>query len=59
MAKKLTSSHFPGELGKGPGAYDVRGKQKNDNYAYTMRSKLEDIEFKKQNFTPGPGKYSL
>jgi hypothetical protein len=45
-----------GTLGHGPGSYNV-DKQKKGNFTYSMGAKLEDIEFKKRNFQPGPGNY--
>ena len=32
-------------------------KLKTQNFSYSMGSKLEDLEFKKRNFSPGPGNY--
>ena len=47
-----------GVLGPGPGGYNV-DKQKSQNFAFSMGSKLEDLEFKKRNFQPGPGNYEV
>ena len=47
-----------GVLGPGPGGYSV-DKQKVQNFAYSMGAKLENIEFKKRNFQPGPGNYEI
>jgi len=43
-------------LGPGPGGYNV-DKAKKQNFSFSMGNKLEDIEFKKRNFQPGPGNY--
>lgn len=56
MGVKFEQKSLKGVLGPGPGGYSV-DKAKKANLSYSMGSKLEDIEFKKRNFAPGPGNY--
>ena len=58
MGERTQIKQLAGVLGPGPGGYDS-DKLKQSNFAYSMGSKLEDIEFKKRNFQPGPGNYEV
>ena len=58
MGERTKIKLLAGVLGPGPGGYDS-DKLKQQNYSYSMGSKLEDIEFKKRNFQPGPGNYEV
>ena len=58
MGEKTKIKQLAGVLGPGPGGYNV-DKQKSSNLAFSMGAKLEDLEFKKQNFKPGPGNYEF
>jgi len=49
MSKKFKTSHFVGDLGKGPAAYSP-DKAKNDNVSVTMGSRLEDLAVKKNTY---------
>jgi len=58
MSKKFKTSHFVGDMGRGPASY-LADKAKKDNVSVTMGSKLEDLAIKKNNYSPGPAKYDL
>ena len=58
MGEKTKIKQLAGVLGPGPGGYTV-DKVKVQNYAYSMGSKLDDIEFGKQKYKPGPGNYEV
>ena len=58
MGSKTKIKQLKGMLGHGPGMYSV-DKLKVRNLAFSMGSKLEDIEFKKRNFVPGPGTHNI
>ena len=58
MGARTEIKSLAGKLGPGPGGYSV-DKSKSGNFAFSMGSKLEDIEFKKRNFAPGPGNYEI
>ena len=51
MGEKTKIKSLAGVLGPGPGGYNV-DKQKSQNFAFSMGGKLQDIEFKKQNYKP-------
>lgn len=57
MGVKYEVKSLAGKLGPGPGGYSV-DKQKKQNLAYSMGGKLEDLEFKKKNYVPGPGTHN-
>ena len=44
-------------MGPGPGGYNV-DKKRTLNVSYSMGGKLEDLNFKKRNFVPGPGTHN-
>jgi len=58
MGEKTVIKSLAGTLGPGPGGYNV-DQQKKANFSYSMGGKLEDLEFKKRNFAPGPGNYEI
>ena len=58
MGEKTIIKQLAGVLGPGPGGYDTV-KLKTSNFSYSMGGKLEDLEFKKRNFSPGPGNYEV
>ena len=49
MGEKTKIKQLTGVLGPGPGGYSV-DKAKQENFAFSMGGKLEDLEFKKRNF---------
>ena len=49
MGEKTKIKQLVGILGPGPGGYESE-KPKQENYSFSMGSKLEDLEFKKRNF---------
>lgn len=57
MGAKSPSKHQAGELGPGPSGYTY-DKAKKDNVKFSMGGRLEDLDFKKKNFQPGPGTYN-
>ena len=58
FSKKLVTQSLKGELGNGPAMYSVDKPRKND-LRFSMAGRLEDLEFRKRNFAPGPGNYDL
>lgn len=58
MGERTVIKDLKGTLGPGPGGYSV-DKQKQNNVSYSMGGRLEDLEFKKRNFAPGPGNYEI
>lgn len=57
MGSKLYIKPIEGALGPGPGGYNA-DKVKKDNVKFSMAMRLEDLEFKNANFSPGPGRYT-
>ena len=57
FSKRLYTSHFKGDIGNGPGAYSPQKKKRN--LSYSIAAKLDDYDFKKRNFVPGPGNYEM
>lgn len=57
MGSKFEIKMLAGRVGPGPGGYNA-DKQKNQNLHYSMAGKLEDLEFKKRKYVPGPGTHN-
>lgn len=57
MGVKYDIKVLSGKLGPGPGGYEMDNAKKQD-FSYSMGNKLEDLDFKKQSFKPGPGTHN-
>lgn len=57
MGQRMEIKDPKGKLGPGPGGY-AADKAKKQNFSYSMGGKLEDIEFKKKAYVPGPGQHN-
>ena len=53
----LTHSPIKAKISAGPATYSP-DKLKTQNYRFTMKGKLEDVEFNANKYKPGPGNYN-
>jgi len=57
FSKKLVTPSLKGELETVPRC--TFDKPRKNDMRFSMAGRLEDLEFRKRNFAPGPGNYDL